>query len=221
MAEADPSTSGSDQSRRPLSGPEWRILRACSRLGRPALTKAIVEEVQRESLLDYRYVQVTLARLCERGCLEVEKVSARRSLWSLARPFEELLGEEVRRFVERSVGPRGEWVHVFHQVLAEVEAQGLGGGGLSEGLRERLLEVVGWVMERKEWRDALVSQLGVSLREHEPLSSQVILLFKAVGGDTREGAIRVLEGVLGLGERLEEGIRERLEELKAEVVGLE
>lgn len=202
---------------------DWLVLRACSRLRSPALTSHIAREVQEEQLLDPRHVQVTLQRLRDRGYLSMQKESAKRSVWSLAVGYEDVLREEIRFFVERSLGADGKHIGLFYEVLAEAEAELSKGKGdrLSRGLRKRLSESVGLVLERKRLRARLAEVLDVKLAVLDGLavSAQTVLLIKAAGGYNREAALRVVEAVEGLQEELGRDVERALERVRGELGG--
>ena len=70
---------------------EMRVLRACWRCGPQATTKEIVNEVQQETLLDYRIIQTLLVRLSEKGYLRMENPSSRRRLFTPIAPLDVVL----------------------------------------------------------------------------------------------------------------------------------
>ena len=193
-------------------------MRACQRLGGPALTTQIVREVQQEALRDYRHVQVTLLRLFEQGYVLREMPSPRRSLWSLASAYRDVLKGEIRLFIERSLGSRGDGLSLFYEALAESEAASEAPGYLSAKLRVRLFDCLRLVLERKASREALCETLGVNPKvlEGHPASAEGIVLIKAAGGYTCETAIVVLAAIDGLGE-LDSELRVRVEGLRQEL----
>ncbi len=199
-----------------LNRTEWLILRACHRLGEPALTSQVAREVQHEALCDFRHVHIVLRRLEDRGYLEMMSESPRRLRWSLAVSYRELVKGEIRHFVDRALGPDGER-ELFYEVLEEVEASGE--GGLSGQQRGLLIDLVVAVIERKQLRRGLVEKLGAELKVLDglPGAAQAVLLIKAAGGYGREGVLRVLEAVSGL--QLDGELGGRVEELRGELGG--
>jgi len=215
MGKAQAAALLSGESGKGLTYTEWYVLRACHRLGAPALTGRIVREVQEETLRDYRHIQVLLLRLRDRGFLKMEKLSPKRALWSLAVPYREVLREEIRLFISRALGPEGADADLVYEVLAEVEAadESAGEAGALPGkLRVRLIDCLRPVVENRSLRNPLAETLGVSLRilDGLPTSAQTILLIKAAGGYTVRAAGRILDETEALEGALDSKLRERI-----------
>ena len=220
-------TQGADSAPRSkvgLTDTEWLVLRACSRLGSPALTRRIFREVQEEALCDYRHVLVALQRLHDRGYLLMTKESPRRSLWSLAVSYRGLLKEKIRRFVERTLGAEPSDLDLFYEVLVEFEAaeDRAGAGALLPGkLRVRLMDCLRLLVERKALRDALAKTFGSSLAvlESLPASAQAVLLIKAAGGYDRAAVLDLLDQIEGLEGELGGDVRDRIAGLREDLEG--
>ncbi|MCP3962335.1 MAG: BlaI/MecI/CopY family transcriptional regulator [bacterium] len=183
---------------RPAAG-EWPVLRACWRLGPEAAMNDIVLEVQRDAIVDYRYIQTMLKRLVGKGYLSVEKKGPRRNVWSAAIPADEVLAQEVRLFVDRVVGLEPGNIQVLYDALDDLRTTGpfefVTETSLPRELRARLIAFLEGFLNRKPERWAIASVVGLAhdSLDGEPTLSRAIRLLVAAGGDTVEAARKIVD----------------------------
>ncbi len=104
-----------------LSAGEWKILRACCHVGAAAATNDILREVLRYEITDYRYVQVHLERLADKGYLTVEREGPRREVWTPVASAELMVAEAMKQVIREVIGSDRQMIWIMRKVLQEVE----------------------------------------------------------------------------------------------------
>ena len=205
---------------------EWRVLRACFRLGPEARVAEIVGELHKDALVDYRYVQTLLARLVSKGYLEVEKRSPRISLYTAVHPAKDLLSQQVRIFLDYVIGLEPENIRLMREVLDDLESQGpylaFDEASLPRDLRVRLLPLIDSFIRRKRNRWAVAGALGLSPADLDrfPALNRSVYLLKTAGGDTISAAVKVLDVIDELLEPEDEEMAQELAATREELQAL-